>query len=134
MTNEYGAVVINSEESAVNARKRARDVAEWYGFRLTDVTRIVTAVSELARNVYRYAGEGEMRWFEVRSDGRAGLAFVVEDDGPGIADVEAALRGEFSTSNGIGRGISGARQLVDSMEIETGAGEGTTVTIVKWLS
>lgn len=133
MTVAEGLVEIESEESTVRARQQARDVAEAVGFRLTDVTRIITAVSELARNVYLYAGGGEMRWREVHDSGRRGLEFVFDDDGPGIGDLEAALDGEFSTSDGIGRGLSGTRQLMDEMDVETGPDTGTTVTIVKWL-
>ncbi|MFB6353912.1 MAG: anti-sigma regulatory factor [Halobacteriales archaeon] len=132
MTEESGSVVIASEEATIRARRTARDVAEAMGFRVADVTRIVTAVSELARNVHQYAGEGEMRWRAVERDGRRGLEFVFEDDGPGIGDVEAALAGEFSTSDGMGRGLSGTRKLMDDIAVETADGEGTTVTIVKW--
>ena len=128
-----GSVTIASEEATLRARQKAREVAENLGFRVTDVTRIVTAVSELARNVYLYAGEGEMRWREVRREGRSGVEFVFDDDGPGIGDVEAALEGEYSTSNGMGRGLSGTRQLMDAMEIETSPEDGTTVRIVMWL-
>lgn len=133
MTADSGTVTIASEEATLRARREARHVAEDLGFRVTDVTRIVTAVSELARNVHLYAGEGEMRWREVRRDGKTGVEFVFDDDGPGIDDVEAAMEGEFSTSNGMGRGLSGTKQLMDEMEVETSAADGTTVTVRKWL-
>ena len=126
-------VTIASDEAVIRARQEARQVAEGLGFRVTDVTRIVTAVSELAHNVYLYAGEGEMRWREVRQAGKTGVEFVFDDDGPGIDDVEGALEGEYSTSNGMGRGISGTKQLMDDIDIVSSTDEGTTIRIVMWL-
>jgi serine/threonine-protein kinase RsbT len=133
MTAKSGSITIASEDATLRARREARTVAEDVGFRVTDVTRIVTAVSELARNVYLYAEEGEMRWREIHRDGRTGLEIVFEDEGPGIEDVDAALSGEFSTSNGMGRGLSGTKRLMDTMEVQTAVDSGTTITIVKWL-
>jgi serine/threonine-protein kinase RsbT len=128
---DAGTVRIASEDDILRARQRVRAVAEEMEFRLTDVTRIVTAVSELARNIHLYAGEGEMHWTAVQQSRREGLELVFDDNGPGIEDVEAALQGNHSTSNGMGRGLSGTRKLVDEFDIETGD-DGTTVTIRKW--
>ncbi len=132
MMTETGTLAIDSEDDILRARQRAREVAEDLGFRRTDVTRIVTAVSELSRNVYLYAGRGEMRWRALERHGRSGLELQFVDQGPGIEDVEAVLAGEYSTSEGMGRGVTGTKQLVDEIDIETELGEGTTVTIIKW--
>ncbi|MDR5657713.1 anti-sigma regulatory factor [Halodesulfurarchaeum sp. HSR-GB] len=132
MSNHTGRIEIDSEDDILKARQTAREVAEEIGLGTTDTTRIVTAVSELARNIYLYAGEGSMEWERIPEQNRNGLTFVFEDEGPGIADPEAALDGEYSTSNGMGRGLSGTQTLMDDMEIETEPGEGTTIRIRKW--
>lgn len=130
-TVDSGTVPIESEDDILTARQTARDVAEAIGFRITDVTRTVTAVSELARNVYLYAGTGRMHWREIRTDRTTGIELEFEDDGPGIRHLEEAVNGNHSTSNGMGRGLQGTRELMDAFMIETAA-SGTTVTIRKW--
>ena len=130
---ETGTVHITTENDILRARQVIRDVAEEMEFRLTDVTRIVTAVSELARNIHLYAEEGEMRWAKISHPRRTGLELVFDDDGPGIENVEAALQGNHSTSDGMGRGLAGTRKLVDEFDVETGDG-GTTITIRKWVT
>ena len=132
-TVRSGDVVIQSEDDVLRARQVARTVAEEVGFRLTDVTRIVTAVSELARNIHLYAADGVMHWREIRQADRTGVELIFDDDGPGIDDVDAALRGEYSTSDGMGRGLRGTKTLMDHIEITSDAGDGTTITIRKWL-
>lgn len=132
MPEQSGTVAIDGEDDILRARTVARDVTESLGFRVTDVTRIVTAVSELSRNIYLYAETGEMHWEQVTDSGRTGLQLTFVDDGPGIGDVEGALRGEYSTSEGMGRGITGTKELMDEVDIETGPEIGTTVTITKW--
>lgn len=132
MSNHTGQIEIESEDDILRARQAAREVAEEIGLGTTDTTRIVTAVSELARNIYLYAGEGSMKWERIPEKNRRGLTFVFEDEGPGISDPEGALKGEYSTSNGMGRGLSGTQTLMDDMEIDTEVGEGTTITIRKW--
>lgn len=131
MTGAAGELKITSEDDILEAR-RAREAAEAAGFRRTDVTRIVTAASELARNIYLHAESGVMEWEEVTNDGETGLKLVFDDDGPGIPEVEAALKGEYSTSEGMGRGLVGTKELMDEIDIETAPDEGTTVTIIKW--
>jgi serine/threonine-protein kinase RsbT len=125
-------IPIDGEDAVLQVRQAARDAAEELGFSVTDVTRIVTATSELARNVSKYAGTGVMRLRSLTRGGRTGLELVFEDDGPGIEKPDAALRGEYSTSDGMGRGLSGTEELVDEMELETEPGAGTTVTIRMW--
>jgi serine/threonine-protein kinase RsbT len=132
-TVRSGEVSIGSEDDILSARQQARTLAEDVGFSITDVTRIVTAVSELARNVHLYAGEGLMRWAELEASGRTGIELSFEDDGPGIDDVDGVLNGTHSTSDGMGRGIQGTKKLMDEFELATGAETGTTVTIRKWL-
>lgn len=132
MTDHTGQIEVGSEDGIVRARQAARDAAEGIGLGTTDTTRVVTAVSELARNIFLYAGEGTMSWEEIPEENRNGLTLVFEDDGPGIAEPEAALLGEYSTSNGMGRGLVGTQTLMDEMDVETELGEGTTITIRKW--
>ncbi|WP_049982127.1 anti-sigma regulatory factor [Halorubrum sp. BV1] len=134
MSEGSGRVEIQSETDVLQTRQQARDAAEQVGFDTTDITRIVTAVSELARNIHLYAGEGTMEWKHITDDDRTGLTVIFEDQGPGIDDPDAALEGEFSTSDGLGRGLSGTQTLMDDMEIDTEQGEGTTITITKWHS
>lgn len=124
---------IESEGDIVNARRIVRDAAGALGFGVTDVTRIVTASSELTRNIYRYAGSGEMQWRTiVRADG-TGIELIFEDRGPGIADLECAMKAGFSTSGGLGLGLPGSKRLMDELQIDSVVGRGTKVTIRKWL-
>ncbi len=127
-----GEVHIVDESHIVTIRKTIREVATQFGFGLTDVTRIVTAGSELARNVFHYAGKGKMHWSVLESADRIGIQLVFEDHGPGIANIEQALEPGFSTSGGLGMGLPGTRRLMDEMEIQSQVGSGTTVTVRKW--
>ncbi len=115
------------------ARKVVRDAATVLGFGITDVTRIVTAASELTRNIYHYAQSGVMRWRSLNQDLRVGLELTFEDSGPGIPDVERAMEVGFSTSKGLGLGLPGAKRLMDEMTIQSTVGKGTTVVVRKWL-
>ncbi|MFD1587532.1 anti-sigma regulatory factor [Halorientalis brevis] len=128
-----GSVQIQSENDILQARKTAREIAQEIGFSITDVTRTVTAVSELARNIHLYADEGVMEWSELQDGSRSGIELTFDDDGPGIDDVEGVLRAEYSTSDGMGRGIQGTKKLMDEFGIASSAAKGTTVTIRKWL-
>jgi serine/threonine-protein kinase RsbT len=133
MVNERGGeVCINSESDIVTARKIVRDAAIVMGFGVTDVTRIVTAASELTRNVFRYAGSGVMHWRTVNAGGAVGLELTFEDHGPGIADIERAMEAGYTTKGGLGLGLPGAKRLMDEMEIESEVGRGTRVTVKKW--
>jgi len=124
---------IVEEHDIVAARKLAREAAGELGFGMTDVTRIVTAVSELARNVFVYGGGGMMCCRVLSVNGRIGLELVFEDQGPGIADIEEALQQGFTSGEGMGLGLPGARRLMDDMEIDSEPGRGTTITVRKWL-
>jgi serine/threonine-protein kinase RsbT len=125
---------IRGEDDIVASRQRAREIARQLGFGAVDQSRIATAVSELTRNVVRYAtdGRGAVAIREADGNGRTGIEIVVSDDGPGIPDVDQALRDGFTSGNGMGMGLPGTRRLMDEMTVESAVGRGTTVTIRKW--
>nr|WP_202555164.1 ATP-binding protein [Streptomyces sp. SID4950] len=103
------------------------------GLSLVDQTKMITAASELARNTLVYGGGGAVRTGLVGADARRGVAAVFEDAGPGIPDVEQAMTDGWTSGSGLGLGLSGARRLVDDFDLRTAPGEGTVVTIVKWV-
>ena len=123
---------IQEEIDIVKARKKARELAEQQGFGLTDITRIVTAASELARNIFHYAKIGKMRWKILKRDNKTGLELIFEDNGPGIPDIEKAMEEGYSTGGGLGMGLPGTKRLMDQFLIESTVGKGTTVIIRKW--
>jgi serine/threonine-protein kinase RsbT len=126
------AYAIRSDADVVAARQAVRARAVELRFSLVDQTKIVTAASELARNTLVYGGGGSMRIETVDRPPRIGLRMVFEDSGPGIADVQQALRDGFTTGGGLGLGLGGSRRLLDEMEIESAAGQGTRITGTKW--
>ena len=125
---------ISGEADIVAARQQARDAARALGFGAVDQSRIATAVSELTRNVVRYAaeGHGRVRIRPLSGPRGVGLEVVVSDTGPGIANVEEAMRAGFTSGAGLGLGLSGTRRLMDEMDIDSAVGRGTTVRICKW--
>ena len=131
--DDRGEVYITSEGDLVRARRLARVLSVKLGFGITDVTRIVTATSEIARNAFLYATAGVMTGRRIQEDGRTGIELVFSDDGPGIDDLESALVPGFSTSGGLGKGLPGTKRLMDEMTIDTSSERGTTITIRKWL-
>src|SRR5690606_29823398 len=116
----------------VRVRQQVRSWAIAIGFGLVAETKIVTAASELARNTIDYGGGGEARLLRIADTGRTGLRIVFEDRGPGISDVELALRDGYTTGSGLGLGLSGARRLSNEFDIHTVPGEGTRITITRW--
>ena len=124
---------ISSEADIVTARKLVREVASALGFGLTDVTRIVTAASELTRNIYVYAGSGTMRCGPATVEAKTGMEIIFEDRGPGIADIGQAMKPGFSTGKSMGMGLPGSKRLMDELEIASEVGKGTTVVVRKWL-
>jgi serine/threonine-protein kinase RsbT len=123
---------LRSDEDVVRARQVTRRWAVELGFSLVDQTKIVTAASELARNTVIYGGGGTLR-LEALNDGpRHGLRLTFEDQGPGIADVEQALRDGFSTGSGLGLGLGGARRLMNEFALSSQPGQGTRITAVRW--
>ena len=125
-------IPIAGDVDIVTARSQAKSLAADLGFSRTDQTVIAAAVSEVDRNVVVYAGAGEMVLRTQRGEGRWGLMVVTTDRGPGIADLELAMTDGFSTASSLGVGLPGARRLMDSLEIESQVGQGTTVTMLKW--
>ena len=130
--HDEGTINIVSEGDIAAARRVVRDVATRVGFGVTETVRIVTAASELGRNVHKYAGTGTMYWRLVNDGPATGIELRFEDHGPGIVDLDMALKEGHSTGGGLGMGLPGAKRLMDDMQIRTGKGEGTTVTITKW--
>ena len=124
---------IDTEGDILTVRKKVRDASVQLGFNPTDVTRIVTAASELARNVFRFAGTGEMRWNAIQNGRFNGLELCFEDKGPGIPNVEQAMERGYTTGGGLGLGLPGTKRLMDEMEIDTAVGRGTTIVVRKWL-
>lgn len=116
----------------VLARQSARNLALDCGLSLIDQTKLVTAVSELARNTLIHGGGGTMRARIVREGMRRGVSAIFEDSGPGIPDLELAMTDGWTSASGLGLGLSGSRRLVDSFDIDTAPGRGTSVAIVKW--
>jgi serine/threonine-protein kinase RsbT len=125
-------VPVRGEDEVVRVRQVAREWAISLGFGLVDQTKIVTAASELARNTVLYGGGGTVR-FQALNDGpRRGLRLVFEDSGPGIADLQLALKDGYSTGTGLGLGLSGAKRLMSEFEIESALGKGTRVAVTRW--
>ena len=125
-------VEVRISDDVVRTRQVARSLAVETGLSLVDQTKIVTAASELARNMLDYGGGGQVSLDIVENGARRGLRLVFEDRGPGIADVEAALKDGFSSGKGMGLGLGGARRLSNEFSIVSKPGEGTTVTIARW--
>lgn len=123
---------IRSEDDVVLARRAAREIAQERGFDVFGAAALTTATSELTRNALVHAGEGVATIEEVRDGERRGVRVTVRDRGPGIADLERALRGGFSTARSLGLGLSGSKRLVDEFLVEATIGQGTVVVIVKW--
>ena len=130
-TEEF--VDIETEGDIISVRKSSRKLAETLGFGITDITRIVTACSELARNVYLYAGTGRVHIHRFDSENRVGVEIVFADNGPGISDVRQAMENGYTTSGGLGMGLPGAKRLMDEIDIQSESGKGTTIKIRKWL-
>lgn len=127
------SLVLESEHDIAVARNEVRQLASALGFRLLDQTRLATVTSELARNVVKYGGGGRLIAQPTDStDGRDGLRLIFEDAGPGIENIEAAMRDGFSTGRGLGKGLPGSKRLVDEFQIESVVGQGTRVIIVRW--
>jgi serine/threonine-protein kinase RsbT len=129
----HNVVTIRSDLDIVAARMAARDMARAIGFGAIDQARIATATSELARNIFVYAGEGSVTIYPVERDTHSGVEIIFNDRGPGIADVEQVLKDGFTTAGTMGMGLPGARRLMDELELTSTVGEGTTVTCRKWL-
>jgi serine/threonine-protein kinase RsbT len=123
---------LRKAEDVVVVRQRVRAFAEREGMKLVDQTRIVTAASELARNTVIYGGGGTAVLEVVEVAGRRGVRLTFEDRGPGIADVELAMKDGYTTGGGLGMGLSGSKRLCNEFEIHSTPGEGTRVIVTRW--
>jgi serine/threonine-protein kinase RsbT len=123
---------VRGDQDIVAVRQLVREWAVSMGFSLVDQTKIVTAASELARNVIVYGGGGTLALEALNDGNRRGLRLAFEDRGPGIPDVDAALRDGFTTGNGLGLGLGGAKRLCNEFDITSRPGEGTRVVITRW--
>jgi len=127
-------IAVTTDADVVVARQTGRDLAVELGFSATDGTVIATAISEVTRNIVKFAGTGEVRIGRLHEPARCGLLVVARDAGPGIDDLDLALRDGHSTYGGLGLGLPGCRRLMDDFVLESGDGQGTTVTMRKWRS
>jgi serine/threonine-protein kinase RsbT len=126
-------IPIATSADIVIARQLGRALAASLGFTGSDLTVIATAISELARNIIEYATTGAIVMTVSEKSGRLGITIVARDTGPGIADVTKALTAGYSTGQGLGVGLPGVRRLMDEFEIASRSGEGTSVTVRKWV-
>ncbi|WP_312099129.1 anti-sigma regulatory factor [Niallia sp.] len=130
---DQSCVKIVNEWDIVAARQLGRNIARELGFGTVDQARITTAISELARNIYLYAGQGQICIEKLFDNGKAGLKLIAIDSGPGIKDIRQVMQDGFSTSGGLGAGLPGVKRLMDEFDIKTSIGEGTEIQAVKWL-
>lgn len=126
-------IPINNEFDIVIARQKGREMALDFGFTNIDLALIATAISELTRNIITYAQKGTLLIEMIQEPGKKGILVTSKDQGPGIESIELALQDGYSTTNSLGLGLPGVRRLMDEFAIESKLGEGTTVTVKKWL-
>jgi serine/threonine-protein kinase RsbT len=132
LTTRANTLQIRVSDDVVRVRQEVRARSVEVGMSLVDQTKIVTAASELARNTLEYGGGGECRIEPIQDGGRRGLRLTFEDQGPGIPDVDLALKDGWTSGKGLGLGLSGARRLSNEFEIHSKVGEGTRVVIARW--
>ena len=125
-------LAVKTPDDIVRARQAVRSLAVEMRFSLVDQTKIVTAASELARNMQVYAGGGKLLLEMVENGNRQGLRMTFADKGPGIPDLEQAMKDGYSTGDGMGLGLSGAKRLMNEFAVESRVGEGTSVIAIKW--
>src|SRR5262245_49730615 len=131
-TAESETLQVRSSDDVVRVRQRTRALGIEAGLSLVDQTKIITAASELARNMIDYAGGGSCVLDIIGTPPRRGVRIVFEDRGPGIANIEQALKDGYTTGNGLGLGLGGAKRLSNEFSIQSKPGEGTKVTITRW--
>lgn len=132
MTEQEARIEVTSDADIVPARAQGRALAAELGFSRTDATLVATAISEIARNIVIHAGRGAIELRAAYEPERRGVVVVARDEGPGIRDVDAALREGFGTKGGLGLGLPGVRRIMDEFVIETTPNHGTTVTMHMW--
>jgi serine/threonine-protein kinase RsbT len=123
---------LRGDEDVVGLRRHVRERAVGIGLSLVDQTKLITAASELARNTIKYGGGGAAHLDKLADGLRQGVGLVFVDAGPGIPDLDMALRDGYTTGGGLGLGLGGSKRLVDEFEIDTRSGEGTAIAVVKW--
>ncbi len=126
-------IKINHEWDIVEARQQGRDIARNLGFGTVDQARITTAISELARNIYLYAGRGELRFEVIELVNQKGICLSAIDDGPGIKDISLAMQDGYTTSGGLGTGLPGVKRLMDEFDVKSEVGKGTNIKTIKWV-
>src|SRR3954466_5927207 len=126
------SVPIRTESDVVRARQTVRAWAQEVGFTLVDTTKLVTAASELARNIWDHGGGGDMHLEAHQEGDRRGLRLIFVDQGPGIADIDLAMRDGYTTGKGMGMGLGGSRRLVNEFEIESKPKQGTRIAVTRW--
>jgi len=126
-------VSIERDLDVVTARQKGRALAVATGFSRTDQTIIALAISEIARNIISYAQRGKITLARLDEGGRRGVVIVARDDGPGIPDIELAMRDGYSTAKSLGVGLPGAKRVMDDFELVSAPGCGTTITMKKWI-
>ncbi len=126
-------VDVRNEWDIVSARQLGRDLSKELGFSSVDQARITTAISELARNIYLYAGKGKVCIEPVKDVNRSGLQIIASDTGPGIQDIRKVMQDGFTTSGGLGAGLPGVKRLMDEFSINSSVDIGTEILITKWL-
>lgn len=133
MMNTKSTVEIVTEWDIVAARQLGRNEAKAIGFGAVDQARITTAISELARNIYLYARAGEVTIERISNEEKVGLRIIAADKGPGITNLKKVMEDGYSTSGGLGAGLPGVKRLMDTMDIQSTVGSGTTIVIEKWV-
>lgn len=123
---------LKNSSDVVIARQKVRQVATELRFSLVDQTKLVTAASELARNALDHGGGGQMTLEVVNGLSKTGLKLIFEDSGPGIPDIQAALKDGYTTGSGMGLGLGGSKRLVNEFDIESEVGKGTKITVIRW--
>lgn len=131
--NTKSTVEIVTEWDIVAARQLGRNEAKTIGFGAVDQARITTAISELARNIYLYARAGEVTIERISEEDKVGLRIIAADKGPGISNLKKGMEDGYSTSGGLGAGLPGVKRLMDTMDIQSTVGKGTTIVIEKWV-
>lgn len=126
------AITVQTERDVVQLTTYVRKQAGLLGMSLLDQTKLMTAASELARNMLNYAGGGDVQIDLVNGGKQVGLRLIFMDKGPGIADIKLAMQDAYSTGRGLGLGLPGTKRLVSEFSIDSTVGQGTTVTIIKW--
>ncbi|WP_448977632.1 anti-sigma regulatory factor [Mesobacillus sp. LC4] len=130
--HKMALVLIQLEQDIITARAAGRTFSNELCFDSINQARIVTSVSELARNIYRYAGTGQIRFEQIEKGNKNGLKITASDKGPGIIEIGKALEPGYSTSGGLGFGIPGIKNMMDEFYITSSPGSGTKVTVYKW--